>query len=207
MAALQQQLSQEVFDWWGVTATLHFVGLIAQLDPGHWPLTIMDHSDQASDLGYHEAPDGSVIPDAKIFAADVLTFGDSLSATISHEMIEMVVDPTTERLYTLGAAQYAIEACDAVEDDIDGYHIGEVLVSDFVTPRYFGMANPTGDPRYDHRNLLLAGCPTLRPGGYSMYFADGQWKSTMARKADGGLSYRAIRTGGRMHRRAAMHSP
>ncbi|HZT90237.1 MAG TPA: hypothetical protein VFA12_20020 [Stellaceae bacterium] len=201
LPALQIQVTRDLAPWWGVTATLHFVGAGAQPEPTHWPIWVMDRSDQAGDLGYHDTA-GGPLPEARVFAADDAKYGAMLSVTLSHELCEMLVDPTTERMVQLGPVGYAVEIADPVEADSDGYAIGGVQVSNFVTPRYFGLPNPSGDARFDHRGLLTAGCPSLRPGGYSLFFENGVWKSTMARLADGSLSGRAIRSIGRSYRRA-----
>lgn len=66
----------------------------------------------------------------------------SWTVALSHEVLEMAVDPTTQRqTYISRASQYPImvEVCDAVEDDT--YRIEGVLVSDFVNPRWFRFSN------------------------------------------------------------------
>ena len=106
---------------------------------GTWWLVILDDSDQAGALGYHDlTPDG--LPIGKIFAASDLKAGDSWSVTASHELLEMLADPNINLTVFVQDADttgtlYAYEVCDACEDDSFGYKINSnVLVSDFVYP-------------------------------------------------------------------------
>lgn len=191
--ALQTQISRDFAPFWNADAQLHFVGLNQQPDPTHWRCLILDRSDEAGDLGYHI--DDTGIPEARVFAADDLADGALVSVTLSHELLEMLADPSTTRFLTIGEAVYIIEVADPVEADGDGYDINGVRVSNFVTPCYFGQANPAGDRRFDFRGLLSAGIPTLRPGGYIMDQVGGVWRSTIARHPDGRLGKRALRSG------------
>lgn len=193
--ALQAQIDHDFYPFWGTRATLHFVNKDCQPDPAHWQCWIMDHSDKDGDLGYHVDPNG--VPTAKVFAAEDANYGSLLSVTISHELLEMLADPSADRTFQLGEATYIVEVADPVEADNDGYNIDGIRVSNFATPRYFGMQNPAQDPRYDLRGLLKAGIPTLRPGGYCMFNSGGVWHSTMARHLDGTLGHRATRIHGR----------
>lgn len=192
---LQQQADHDFRPFWGVTADLHFVGLKQQPDPAHWPIWVLDRSDIDGDLGYHEDATGK--PEAKIFAADDQEYGVSLSITISHELLEMLADPTADLMSADG--QYAREVCDPVESDDAGYMIAiggnTLLVSDFVTPHYFGLVDGVHDPRFDFRNQLPGPCPAMLPGGYIESLQGGQWVQLRARQTDGRHSYRSNRSG------------
>ena len=52
--ALQTQVSQDFAPPWGVDADLDFVPKGQQPPAGHWWLVVLDNSDQAGALGYHE---------------------------------------------------------------------------------------------------------------------------------------------------------
>jgi hypothetical protein len=93
-----------------VDAELEFVPSGAQPPAGTWWLSILDDSDQANALGYHDlTTDG--LPIGKVFAGTDLKVGASWSVTASHELLEMLADPninltvfvqnadTTGRLY------------------------------------------------------------------------------------------------------------
>lgn len=200
LPALQQQISHDFAPFWQADATLHFCGSTEQPDPTHWPLYVLDHSDQGGDLGYHSDDTGT--PSAKVFAADDAQYGVSLSVTISHELLEMLADPQANRMAVDNA--HLLEVCDPTESDTVGYLISGVLVSDFVVPRYFGLPNPADDPRFDFRALLAGGCPALLPGGYIEGWDGSAWVQQRARTADGAMSYRSGRSG-RCARRARRH--
>ena len=85
--------------------------------------------------------------------------------------------------------------CDAVEDDSIAYMKNGVLVSDFVTPKYFfGTGGPD---RFDFCNKLSAAVPSLTPGGYLGIYdpTTGQWTQVTARLHNGTTSYRSRRHG------------
>lgn len=208
LPALQAQITDDFCPAWGVEpVTLRLVGRAEQPDPAHWKVWLLNTSDVPGDLGYHEADTGT--PEAKIYVETDILSGSEISVTISHELLEMLADPTTTRMGpVIDGAQYIVEVCDAVESDTDGYQkLGlthSVQVSNFVLPAYYesGAAGP-----WDFRKLLTAPCPTLRPGGYSMFYKDSAWSSTMARYADGSLSPRSIRQKGRSWQRTQLPVP
>ena len=92
--ALQRQVSNDFLAAWGVDARLTFVPTSSMPPPGTWWLSILDDSDQAGALGYHDlTPDG--LPLGKVFAATDLKYGSQWSVTASHELLEMLADPNT----------------------------------------------------------------------------------------------------------------
>jgi len=202
LAGLQAQITEDFAPAWGLgeeSIVLHFVGRRQQPDPTHWKCWLLNNSDDAGALGYHEDDTGT--PEAKIFVEEDLRYGASISVTISHELLEMLADPQTTRMGpTIDGAAYIVEVCDAVEADGDGYIKNGVLVSNFVLPTYY---EPSALRPFDFRSLLTAPCPALRPGGYIMFLKDGTWQSKMARYEDGSLSHRAIRPWGRSWKRAS----
>jgi hypothetical protein len=148
IAALLDQVQTDFFPYWGIECQL--VGFqkanIASIPADMWQLVILDDSDQAEALGYHELT-ASGRPLGKVFAKSDIDAGTSWTVTASHELLEMLADPwinlAAERDEADGTASfYAYEVCDAVEADALGYKIGDVLVSDFVTPAWFQPAMP-----------------------------------------------------------------
>jgi len=120
---------------------------------------------------------------------------------LTHELLEMLGDPTTNNLINLPDGRQCIrEVCDAVEDDSIGYMKNGVLVSDFVTPAYFFESN---DTKYDFCGRLTGPAPALTPGGYLGIYdpTTGQWTQVTARLQNGQQSYRS-----RRHGRTAWHA-
>lgn len=131
------------------------------------PLLVFDDADQADALGYH-----SVDPVGRSFgrafwsvirgAGGTLKDGsESLSVTLSHEVLEMVGNPYVNFWADVSenGVQEAIELCDRVQ--ADSYRIGNVSVSNFLGPRAF---RPGKGP-YDWLNLLSEPFE-IRRGGY-----------------------------------------
>jgi hypothetical protein len=92
----------------------------------------------------------------------------SWTVTVSHELLEMLVDPlaSLSAMNTAGDKEYAFEVCDACEDDRFAYEIDGVKVSDFVTPAWFEDDRPGKSTKFDFGGYLLSPMPTLLPGGY-----------------------------------------
>lgn len=209
IAALQRQITEHIKPWWGVDATLIYVPIgqsLSNTDPVPWKLILTDIVDDADALGYHLDSDNN--PTAKVFPTQDTAADSSLSVTISHELIEMLGDPTVNRTIVQGPSTYIVELCDAVEADSDGYEIDGIRVSNFVTPAYFNLPNPfpTNPPIYDFCRLLVAPCPMLRPGGYLELYNGSQWTSITARLADGSQSLRSRRANSRRVARVLAHS-
>ena len=164
VSALQQQLDRDFAPAWGISAVLSFVPSTSTTGwKGKWNLTLLDSSDVAGALGYHDlTPDG--LPLAKVFAKDDQASGSSVSVTTSHELLEMLLDPFINLAAQAPDGKfYAMEACDPVEADALGYSIGHVQVSDFILPGYFGDL-PASAP-YDFRKHLTKPL-SITPGGY-----------------------------------------
>jgi hypothetical protein len=172
--ALQTQVTRDFAPVWGVDADLDFVPSGQQPPAGHWWLTVLDNSDQAGDLGYHDTtPDG--LPLGKIFAATDLQAGSQWTVTASHELLEMLGDPdinlTALSMTGFDVTQnvvgrlYAYEVCDACEADQDGYAINGVAVSDFVYPPWFESFRAAGSTQFDYQRKITQPFQLL-PGGY-----------------------------------------
>lgn len=166
--ALQIQVARDFAPIWGTDAALSFVPKGHGLDSSQWWMVILDDSDQSGALGYHDVTDAD-LPLGKVFAKDDIRYGSSLSVTISHEILEMLGDPQINacRMNTAGTMLYCYENADAVEDDSLGYKIGDVLVSDFVTPAWFDDAKGHSGP-YDFKGHCDAPFQVLQ-GGYIGY--------------------------------------
>jgi hypothetical protein len=176
---------------WNVGARLVFAPRVRDADPNYWWVVINTHSDEPGALGYHaQQPNG--LPYARIFVDDDRQAGVSLSVTISHELAEMIVNPTIDKMVTLGRRVFIVEVGDAVEDDRLGRVIGKTLCSDFVLPAYFDPSLPAP---YDWLGHLLGPCPAMCPGGYLAFLEGNQWHQIMARLEDNTFSYRALRNG------------
>jgi hypothetical protein len=192
--AVQAQVTDDFAPIWEASATVQFLGKGKRVPKGIWPLYMMDHSDEPGALGYHVDEHGRI--EGKVFAADDQRYGVSWTVDLTHELLEMLGDPTTQNMIGLKDGRECIrEVCDAVEDDSIAYMKNGVLVSDFVTPKYFFMSG--GPDKYDFCGKLEAPAPALTAGGYLGIYdpTTGQWTQVTARLHNGKQSYRSRRHG------------
>ena len=176
--ALQVQVNEHFAPAWGITARLSFVPKGGEPEPGAWWLAILNNSDQAGALGYHDLTQEG-LPLGKVFAATDVQYGYEWTVTLSHELLEMLADPDINLTAQIGRQEFvAYEDCDPVEADQYGYTIEGILLSDFVTPAWFMPGYPGP---WDHEGH----CPdalTLLPGGYVGVWQPGSgWTQVTAR--------------------------
>jgi hypothetical protein len=212
VTALQQQVTNDFGPVWGVNAELNIVPTGTQPPPGTWWLTILDDSDQAGALGYHDlTPDG--LPIGKVFAATDLKYGSSWSVTASHELLEMLGDPNINLSVLVqtdnqsAGTLYAYEVCDACEDDSFGYKVGSVLLSDFVYPAWFESFRAEGSTQFDQMKNITKPLELIK-GGYIGVFnisAGSGWTQVTAAKRPTETTYRG-NVGSRRERRAIQRS-
>lgn len=163
--ALQVQVDRD-FDAWYGTATLVFTPFGSKPAADTWQLVLLDNSDAAGALGYHDVTKAG-LPLGKAFVGSDLQYGYKPSVTISHELLEMLADPAINTTVFVQSSAvhgrlYAYEVCDAVEADALGYDIDGVTVSDFVTPHWFA---PFPGEQYSLRKNVTAPFQ-LAAGGY-----------------------------------------
>jgi hypothetical protein len=175
VAALQIQVTRDFAPAWGIDADLHFVAKDENPDPTHWWLVLLDNSDVAGALGYHDLT-STGLPIGKVFVKTDIDNNLSWSVTASHELLEILSDPDinlTTFVQTSGTAGFlfAFENCDAVEDDQYGYDINGIKMSDFVLPAYFQRSMPA--TKWDFCGHLKGPIPEMLPGGYLSQFIIG----------------------------------
>ena len=176
--AVQRQLNEQVGPIWGVSATLYNIPKGTPRPTGEWWMVILDDTDMATALGYHDIGDQGQ-PMGKVFARTILAEGwgprESPSRGLSHEMIELLVDPNMVKFIELADADYLVEPGDPVYLPTQGYSIDNVLVSGWATPAYYHYNTET---KYDSGWYLTGPCPTMVYGTYLMYRHNGgPWQS------------------------------
>ena len=182
LPALQKQVTGEFQAYWELDCTLSFLSKDQPLTQGWWQIVVMDDPDQAGALGYHELTSQGA-PLGKIFAQLDIDSGSSWTATLSHELLEMLADPWINWCAVgTDSKIYALEVCDAVEADNLGYFIDGVLVSDFVTPAWF---EPTYADRMDFKQHLAKELELARGGYISIFDPPNGWTQVTA-KGKGG---------------------
>ena len=210
VAALQKQVTNDFRPVWGIDAELNIVAKGTQPPNGSWWLVLLDDSDQANALGYHDlTSDG--LPLGKVFAASDIKAGTSWTVTASHEFLEMLGDPNinlTVFVQNTNSAGilYAYEVCDACEDDSVGYQIDNVLLSDFVYPSWFESFHAEGSTQFDRMNKIHNPLQLLANGYIGIFnvTAGSGWQQQTAEKRPTNLLHRGG-IGTRRERRSLPH--
>jgi len=166
--ALQTQVHRDFDPPWGIDADLTFVPSGGQPPPGNWWLAVLDDSDQAGALGYHDVTNEG-LPIGKAFAGSDIKMGYQWSVTMSHELLEMLADPEINLTVFVqptanAGTLYAYEVCDACEADEFGYRIGSVVVSDFVYPAWFESSRQPGSTQFDFGSKISKPLQLLKDG-------------------------------------------
>jgi len=168
VGVLQKQVDRDFGPAWGCPAKLRFVPKGANADAAEWWLVVLDNSDQANDLGYHDLTDWG-LPMGKVFAKTAITDKSSWTVTASHELLEMLADPNINLSVfgegPIGARLYSYEVCDPCEADRFGYTIDGTLVSDFVLPSWFESFWERGGTQFDFMSHINEPFQLL-PDGY-----------------------------------------
>ncbi|HLY57598.1 MAG TPA: hypothetical protein VKS60_18685 [Stellaceae bacterium] len=166
--AFAQQWNGDLEPVWGVgQANFTFVPNGATPDAGTWWVVFLDDSDQADALAYHDLTDEG-LPISKVFVRTILADNSSVSVGATHEICEMAADPWLNGAYQDPQGTFwAAEICDPVEADQYGYQIGDILVTDFVTPNWFAHQHAQG--QIDLKNYAQAAFEVLS-GGYAQKF-------------------------------------
>jgi len=169
LPAFEQQWNQDLKPVWGVeSASFQFLSQGQEPEAGSWWLVFLDNSDQARALAYHDLTNDG-LPISKVFVKTILGDNASVSVGATHEICEMAVDPWLNIAYQdpRSGVFWAGEICDPVEADQYAYRIGDILVTDFVTPNWF--AHQRAGSTMDVRMHALRAFEVLA-GGYAQYF-------------------------------------
>ncbi|MDB4946126.1 MAG: hypothetical protein JWP97_5660 [Labilithrix sp.] len=168
-AAIQRQVTRDFGPAWGIRATVDVFPVLEAVPADYWPVVLTGRH-LGDDEGFHLTREGQP------FAVVEAIAGWSLTA--SHEILEMLADPSGARLvegspppFHAGATEpvalvdYLLEICDPCQSARDAYLLDGVLVSDFVLPAYFdgsgGRCSFTGAITEAH-GLARGGALTYR---------------------------------------------
>ncbi|MEE8584891.1 MAG: S8/S53 family peptidase, partial [Acidobacteriota bacterium] len=184
--AVNRQIEEDVRPYWSRSATLRLEGA---LDDGPDPenprnlrgqaiIYVCECVDQENYLGYHNL-NQSGIPFGFVFLDLCDKLKEEWSVTLSHEALELLMDPEVNLLVKGPHPQdpnrevfHWYELCDAVQRE--RYQIDGVWVCNFLLPLYF-----TGSEEEGGRNDFLSTCnpdgshlPSfgVNPGGYIGFY-------------------------------------
>lgn len=202
IAAMQIQVDRDFYPVWKdkIRAPIHFVyaANVHAIPAGAWPIYLNKHSTDPGALGWHDDQNGQIF--SRVFVGDCRRYGLSPSVTLSHEALELILDPDIKRVWKMPDGRLAaFEACDAVESDDLAVEINGVKLSDFVLPAYFSTG--TRLP-FDFGHRLTGPCPDLTPGGYMSIRDKSGWTQVQADRLDGLAGRRALMKGWRRQARS-----
>jgi hypothetical protein len=203
-SALQTQVTRDVGPIWGVSAVVSAFSSLNMVPPGYAPFGIQSANLALNRADFHYSADGQ--------PAALIQYCGDWSVAASHELIELLCDPTGTKTVTApsvgdqklavetpanvvagvrtyreqGLVEYVMEVCDPVEQST--YQIGMVNVSDFVTPDFY--ASEPGQPytRYSFKGDVN-GPLQLLPGGYI------SWATQIGPKRQSSEVYQAFAPG------------
>lgn len=172
-AAINTQVRRDVAAVWNVRAGVRHVRNGGKVPAGAWPVWLVDRLPGGGTGGFHL--DQHRRPYAKVIATAT---DDGWTIAVSHEIIEMLVDPFGNRMcystsiklkggrivHGSSMFEYLVEACDPCEGKAYGYRIHGIAVSDFVTPEFYESVGTRG-ARYTFKDNIAAPRRIL-PGGY-----------------------------------------
>lgn len=171
-AALNIQVMRDLPQFWNVRATVRYLPDPKSIPVGVWPVFLMAKlppGEGGVHLDKKNQPYALVIATAQ---------GSEWTIDASHEILEMLVDPSGNRLQTSrsikivgkgvqdsdGEFEYIVEVCDPCEADQYAYSIQGIAVSDFITPHFYDPVATDGT-RYSFGGNIT-GPRQILPGGY-----------------------------------------
>ena len=160
----QVQIDRDFGPIWNTFADIKMAKTDEDITKYAWQVLLLDNTDQANDLGYHDENGSNGEPRAKVFVQTTLDYGLQWTVTASHEILEMLVDPKITNTVIYGQFQYALEVCDPCEDDKFAYEIAGLNMSAFVTPQWFAQKSGTqfSFPQINEIKMPF----DLAPGGF-----------------------------------------
>jgi hypothetical protein len=166
-AALQKQVSRDVGPIWQIDATVDAFATLDEVPLGYWQV-IIDDSIPFDAAGIHLNSDNGQ-------PYSLVTYSDNWSITTSHEVIEMLIDPSGNRTVATnspnpdqGRVLVLVEACDPSEAPQFGYTVNGIHVSDFYTPHFFDPVSASG-VRYSFTGSISEPLQVL-DGGYMSWW-------------------------------------
>ena len=197
IAAMQKFVDDHVAPAWGTRAKLiRARGFVK----GKWAIVFLDHADHAHALAYHDlTPDG--LPLSRVFVKTTLNDKKLVSVSASHELVEMLVDPSVNMVVMKPRSKlvYGYESADPVEDLT--FRVNGIPMTNFVYPAYFEAFHKPGSVRFDHLGKIERPFQ-IHKGGYQGIYRNGKWVQLFASPAKRKRFMREDRRGHRGDRRA-----
>lgn len=152
-AAVNKQVVRDFGPAWGISATVQAFGSLEAVPSDYYQVVLVDDDKVPNAAGYHTDAHGQPLA--------VVEVAGNWPVTVSHEVLEMLADPSGNRIASAGPCvqmecreighivpegkrfDYLVEVCDPVESD--GYTINGVPVSNFVLPCFYSSSEQICD--------------------------------------------------------------
>jgi len=191
-----------VADFWPETvgSTLREVSHGADMT-GLAPLVLAPNTTMAGSLGYHDKMrDGMPTGIVERAACDAFNWPWTIAA--AHELGELLIDPTTDRMVTVAGRTFPVEIADPTTAE-RGHMIGNVEVANFTTPAFWGLPGPAG--RYDMYATVPRPLPTIPHLGWLEWWSGSAWQNEWGAEPDPAtLAYHNAHVGRRAMIRATV---
>src|SRR5205823_7975050 len=126
-AALQKQATRDFGHIWEIEASVSAFAKLEDVPTDYWPIIVRDDIKTPGAAGVHEDKNGQP------FA--LVQFDNDWALTASHECLEMLADPSGNRLTPSvslkadqGKVNYLVEVCDPSEDAANAYTVNGLTV-------------------------------------------------------------------------------
>lgn len=176
--AVNRQVAEDFAPIWGAAYSLRLHA--SQFDPtspnilteettrGESVMYLVDEASVSGALGYHTR-NSINIPVGFVFVTDA----DDWTTTLSHEVLELIVDPTVNVMVPgpdprapNNTVLHTYEVCDAVERT--SYFIDEIEVSNFITPSWFTPGDELGT-RNDYLGIGVQSFDAIQDSHLAFY--------------------------------------
>ncbi len=177
-AAIQIQVSRDLFPYWNVDATVIGVETEESAPAGAWKVLIKP-TITIDVYGYHTT-------DANGIPITYMKYQPNWTVTTSHEIAEMLVNPYGNKIMSghefFGNApdndptnnvEYLVEIADPSQTANNGYDIQGVRVSDFFLPAFYDLTYTPGK-QYSFTGAITRPM-SLADGGYISFKRLGEW--------------------------------
>jgi hypothetical protein len=151
-AAVQKQIVRDFEPIWSESATMQAFPHLEDVPSDYSPIILRDDIHEPGLTGVHRGPANQPLA--------LVQFDSDWSVTVSHEALELLVDPTLDRVVAgnslkphQGRVNYLVEVCDPCRGAT--YDVNGVRVADFCTPQYYEPVAVAG-VRYTFGGTLTA---------------------------------------------------
>lgn len=173
LPAFQKATSDDFAPLWHIDAKLVFIGR-SKAPVGSETITLVDKGPVKGALAYHEMVNG--VADAIVYTGVSKFYGYAWTVGFTHELWEMLVDQpagagAVATMQDPAGTIWANEVADPVESDADGFLVDGVLISDFVTAKWYGAEQ---DGPFDFANHVQKPL-VIDKGGYAQWWDGFNW--------------------------------